>query len=444
MEPEGSSYLFNLLIMILLLFTNGFFVASEFALVSVRQTRIAQLAGEGNYQAKTVLIALKDLDRYIAAVQLGITVSSIGLGWVGEATLARLIEPIFAFLPDGYRTFATHGVAVTIAFVLITFLHVVLGELMPKSIALQYPEQTALKVAGPMKWATRILSPFIFLLNGLGNFLLKLIGIPPAHTVKTPHSTEELDMIIDASYQHGVLNETEKDILQNVFKFSDLTAKQVMVPRPDMICVPVSLSLDALKKLVYEYQYTRYPVYGEDIDDILGILHVKDIYAAMMDSKIYEIKSLLREVMLIPETVTLDNLLMEFKRAKAQIAVVVDEFGDTSGLVTLEDVIEEIFGDVQDEFDEEEEKIRPLSDTEFMINGMLRLDELNAYFDTHIDDEDMETVGGLVVKELGRIAATGDTVQIGPLEIMVTEIDGPRVVTIKVTKLPDEDMPEEE
>ncbi len=229
-----QSLLFNSLLIVFLLFANGFFVASEFALVSVRRTRLSQLAKEGNEDADIAINSVDHMDRSIAATQLGITIASIGLGWVGEATLVRFIEPVFHFLPEAARGVATHSLAVSIAFALITLMHVIIGELMPKSIALQFTEKTALVVARPMYIVSKIFAPFIFILNGIGNFLLSLLKIPPAHAGHLVHSVEELDMIINESHKEGVLNDTEKEILTNVFKFSDIQAKQVMVPRPDM------------------------------------------------------------------------------------------------------------------------------------------------------------------------------------------------------------------
>ena len=250
--------LFNLLVIASLLFLNGFFVAAEFALVGVRKTRIQQLANEGNFNAKLALDAVKNIDRYIAAVQLGITIASLGIGWVGESTLATLIHPLFSFLPGKLDTIAAHTVSVSAAFAMITVLHVVIGELMPKSIALQYPEKTTLWVAKPMFVITKVFAPLIFLLNGLGNFLLRLCRIEPANSHHMVHTTEELNMLIDASCKGGVLNEKEAEILQNVFKFSDLTAAQVMVPRTDMVCVAKDISIEELRKNEYNLNLSRY------------------------------------------------------------------------------------------------------------------------------------------------------------------------------------------
>lgn len=437
---ESGNLVFNLFLIAFLLFSNGFFVAAEFAMVKVRKTRIEQLVKEGNATAEIALEAIKDLDKFIAAVQLGVTISSIGLGWVGEGTLARIIEPIFVFLPGISQTIATHTVSVSLAFALITFLHVVLGELIPKSIALEYTEKTALIIARPMQAITWVFNPFIWLLNGFGNWLLTLMHIPHSHKSSLVHSSEELDMLVDASYNGGVLNETEKDMLHNVFKFSDLTAKQVMVPRTDMVCVPIDMSMEELNRVATENQYTRYPVYEGDIDHITGLIHVKDLYKLSIDDTTCPIERIQREIMLVPETMTMDNLVLEFKKRKGQMAIVVDEFGGTSGLITLEDVIEEIFGDVQDEFDEEEEEesdIKEIAPNTYIANAMMRTDEIAEYFNIDeeaIDDEDIDTIGGLVVKLLGRIAEVGDSVTHLGLTFIVKEIDGARITKLEIIR----------
>ncbi len=432
-----SRTLFSLAIVVILLLSNGFFVASEFALVSVRQSRILQLSKEGNATATIAIHALEHLDRYIAAVQLGITISSIGIGWVGESAIAKLIMPIFSFMPFLSKNIAAHSIAATIAFSIITLLHVVIGELMPKSIALQYPERTALFVTRPMAVITKIFTPFIFILNGLGNNLLKLMKIPPASASHLSHSAEELNLIIDASYNEGMLNETEKDMLQNVFKFSDLVAKQIMVPRPDMVAIESDATFAEVEEIVSENQYTRYPVYEEDLDHVIGILHVKDLYALRRENKEFKIQELLREPLLVPETVKMDQLVRDFKTTRNQIAIVIDEFGGTAGLITLEDVLEEIFGEVQDEFDEEEADIKQIGENEYIVNAMLRVDELEEMFELeNIDEEDVDTVAGIVVKELGRIAELNDRIVFEGLEFTVVEIDGARIMKLKIKKLP--------
>lgn len=429
------SLILNLFIITSLLLLNAFFVAAEFALVGVRKTRILQLSNEGNFDAKLALDAVKNIDRYIAAVQLGITISSLGIGWVGESTIARLIHPLFGFLPDSFESFTTHTVAITIAFALITVLHVVIGELMPKSIALQFPEGTTLFVAKPMYVVTRLFAPMIFLLNGLGNILLRMCRIEPASGHHMVHSTEELNMLIDASYKGGVLNEKETEMLQNVFKFSDLTAEQIMIPRPDMVCIPLDISQENLSKIIIENQYTRYPVYGCDLDHIVGFLHIKDIYPIIAEHKKIELSSILREAFFIPETMTIDNLAVEFQKRRFQMAIVVDEFGGTSGLVTLEDVLEEIFGEVQDEFDEEEKDVKQTGDNVYEICGKMRTDEFNEYFNVSLDDdEDVKTIGGYFVKKLGRIAAENDEVSDEFFTYRVVKTDSTRVLKLRIER----------
>lgn len=427
--------LFNLMIIIILLFVNGFFVAAEFALVGVRKTKIKQLANEGNFNAKLALDAIKNIDRYIAAVQLGITIASLGIGWVGESTLAKLLLPIFHFLPLKAEIIAAHSLAVTISFALITILHVVIGELMPKSIALQFPVGTTLWVAKPMYVVTRLFAPMIFLLNGLGNSLLRLLKIEPAPAHQTVYSTEELNMLIDASYKGGVLNQKEAEILQNVFKFSDLTAQDVMIPRPDMVCIPIDAKAEDIYKIIIDNQYTRYPIYKENIDDIVGFLHTKDLFSVMVNREEINLSSLLREKFYVPETMPIEKLAQEFQKQKFQMAIVVDEFGGTSGLVTHEDVLEEIFGEVQDEFDDEECEFSKISENEYEVCGKYRIDEFSEKFEIKLDDEDITTVGGYVVKMLGRIPITNDEVIDEYFKYTISEMESSRIVKIKIKKL---------
>lgn len=433
MDAIGS-ILFNLFIIGLLLFSNGFFVATEFAMVSVRKTRIAQLTDEGNFSARMALETLKDLDKFIAAVQLGVTISSIGLGWVGEATLAGMFKKIFSMLPLDLAGVASHTLATILAFAFVTILNVLFGELIPKSIALKYPEKISLVFAIPLRIIIKILTPATFVLNKMANLVLGLFRIKRSSTSHLAHSTEELNMLINASYNEGVLNETEKDLLNNVFKFSDLTAKQVMIPRTDMACIASDITFEELNELTSENQYTRYPVYEENLDHISGLIHIKDLYELSLKKEDFSIEKLLRPVLLVPETMTMDNLIQEFQKGHMQMAIVIDEFGGTAGLITLEDVLEEIFGEVQDEFDVEEADIREISEHTYLANAMMRLDEINEFFEIEILDEDVDTIGGLVVKLLGRLAQVGDIAQSQNLEFEVKEIDGARITKLIITK----------
>lgn len=441
-----QSILFNIFVVAVLVFANAFFVASEFALVKVRRTRLEQLSNEGNKNAKIALGILNNMNDMLAAMQLGITIASIALGWVGEATVVKIIEHIMTLFPTLSPSINLHTIAVPIAFAFVTFLHVLLGEQVPKCMAIQHAEKFALFCARPIKLLEVIFKPFVWVLATCNDKLLKMFSIDSSQS-SLVHSTEELDMIVDASFNQGVLNETEAEMLHNMFKFSDLTAKQIMVPRTDMMCIDKDdITHEELNKITLENQYTRYPVYEENIDRILGFIHVKDLYGSILKGEEFNLDNLIRPLMLIPETITLDNLMIEFKKRHGQMAIVVDEYGGTSGLITLEDVLEEIIGEVQDEFDTEEEvDIKEVATNTYVANAMVRVDELAEFFDIKEEDfdfEDIETIGGLVVKFLGRIAQVGDVVEVKEqgLTFTVQKVDGARVTRIVVMKTSSEEV----
>jgi CBS domain containing-hemolysin-like protein len=426
----------NIFIIAFLLFVNGFFVSAEFALVKVRKTRLEQLCNDGNRQAKIALKLVNNVNQMLAAAQLGVTIASIALGWVAEATMVQLVEPLVRAIP--YGNIASHAVAMPLSFILVTYFHVLLGEQLPKCLALKHTDNLALIIASPMNLFITLFKPFVWILQVSGDMILKIFHADIADA-SLVHSTEELDMLVDASYNEGVLNETEAEMLHNMFKFSDLMAKQVMIPRTDMICVPEDISYEDINKLALENGYTRYPVYEkENIDKIIGFIHVKDLYSIAMTKEEYSLEALLRPIILVPETMTLDNLMKEFKKQHIQMAVVVDEFGGTSGLITLEDVLEEIIGEVQDEFDEEEEiDIKQIAENTYIANAMMRMDELAEFFGFNADileEDDVETIGGLVVKLLGRIADINDTVSYKGLTFTVKEVDGARITQLEIIK----------
>ena len=436
-ESSLGTIVFNWIIVFLLLLVNAFFVAAEFAIVRARKAKIEQLTKDGNVDAKLALKALEDMNFFIAAVQVGVTIASIGIGWFGSPTIEKMMAPLINHFPSAQAYLVP--LTAVIAFVVITFMHVVIGEQVPKCIALQYPERISLYVAKPMDIFMTISKPFVWCLNKACNLILHVFKIPVS-SARVVHTIEDLDLLVDTSYDEGVLNETEKDMLHNMFKFSDLTAREVMIPRTDMICVPIDMSLDELNKIATENQYTRYPVYDGDIDHITGLIHVKDLYSLAIKDQVCPIKAIQRKIMLVPETITMDNLVLEFKKRKGQMAIVVDEFGGTSGLVTLEDVIEEIFGDVQDEFDVEEEEtdeVKEVAPNTYIANSMMRLDEFAEFFginEKEIDDDDIDTIGGLVVKLLGRIAEVNDTAEFNNLTFVVKEVDGARITKLEIIK----------
>ena len=435
----AQSIYFNLFIVILLIFTNSFFVTSEFAMVRARKTRLEQLACEGSSGAKLALEITENINEMLAAAQLGVTFASIGLGWIGAKTIAGILHSILAVLLPIFNETSYLWVSVPLAFILITYFEVLLGEQIPKCIAIRKAEKIAPVIAYPMWVVMVIFRPLVWLLARCSDTIIEFFKLNQEEN-QLVHITEELDMLVDASYNEGELNETEAEMLHNMFNFSDLTAKQVMTPRTDMMCIETVMPIDEIKKFTAENQYTRYPVFEENIDKILGFVHVKDLYTTFLENKDVQLSDIIRPIMLIPETMTLDNLVIEFRKRKSQIGIVVDEFGGTSGLVTLEDVIEEIVGEVQDEFDEDEEiDIREVAPNTYVANAMMRIDEIAEFFnieENQFDFEDIETIGGLFVKLLGKIAQVGDSVEIEEqgLKFTVQKVDGARITRLVIQK----------
>jgi CBS domain containing-hemolysin-like protein len=433
----------GLVAIVVLVLANGFFVAAEFSLVSVRPTRVEELVRGGRSGAAAVKHAIKDTDRFIAATQLGITLASLGLGWIGEPALAHLIEPLLAFLPGEIAGEAAHVVAGTvIAFSIITFLHVIVGELMPKSIALMNPERTALFVARPTLVAETLFRPFIWLLNGTGNFLLRLIRVrPAAHGAL--HSIEELKMIAEASEQGGLIESDEREMIHAVFDLRDTSARQLMVPRMEMVTVDATATLEEALDVAAHSSLTKFPVYENDPDHVVGVLHVKDVVRVIHESIEQDagkaalaqpVREIMRPALFVPETVRVDDLIAQMRRQKQHMAILLDEFGGTAGLVTLEDLVEELFGDVQDEFTVEEPDIQPRPDGTFSVSGLTPIEDVNDVLGLNLVDENSDTIAGYVLSRLGRIPAAGDALQADGLHFRIERMDGLRIERITIHK----------
>ena len=433
---------FGLIAIVVLVLANGFFVAAEFSLVSVRPTRVEELVRGGTPGAAAVKHAIKDTDRFIAATQLGITLASLGLGWIGEPALAHVIEPVLAFLPGEIAGQAAHVVAGTaIAFAIITFMHVIVGELMPKSIALTNPERTALFIAGPTLIAETIFRPFIWLMNGTGNFLLRLLHVRPASAHETLHSIEELKMIAEASEQGGLIEPDEREMIHAVFDLRDTSARQVMVPRTEMVTVDATATLEEALDVAAHSSLTKFPVYENDPDHVVGVLHVKDVVRAMHEfierdagkaALAQPVREIMREALFVPETVRVDDLIARMRRQKQHMAILLDEFGGTAGLVTLEDLVEELFGDVQDEFTVEEPELVPRADGSVSVSGLMLIEDVNDALRLNLVDENSDTIAGYVLSRLGRIPATGDALQADGLHFRVERMDGLRIERIGI------------
>ena len=434
--------LLKLAALVVLVAANAFFVAAEFALVSVRRTRIEELVAQGSEAAKWVQKATQDPDRFIAATQLGITLASLGLGWLGEPALAHLLEPIVALVPSSIRSGVSHGLAAAIAFGAITFLHVVVGELMPKSIALQNPERTSLIVAQPTVWTERIFKPVIWVLNGAGNGLLRLVGVRPATAREMVHSVEELKMLVSASAEGGVVEAEEQDMLHAVLDLSETPVRQVMVPRTEMVAIPASATLDEMTAFALEHSFARFPVYQGNLDEVLGVVHLRDIVHAGHSSGGGNVtaRNLMREAIFVPETVGLTTVLRHFRSRRQHLAIVLDEYGGTAGVVTLSDLLEEIVGEVSDEFDTGP-AIEPLPDGSALVDGLASIDEINEFFRLNLSDPYYDSIAGFVLGRLGRSPQLGDTVVANGIRFRVDALDGRRIARISLTPTPPQGEP---
>ena len=439
MEDSLTNALLQLLAVALLVAANGFFVAAEFSLVSVRRTRIAELVASGNVSAVAVQKAISNPDRVIAATQLGITIASLGLGWIGEPALTYWLYPLVQLFPADIQPDVSHSIAAGFSFAIITFLHVVVGELAPKSIALQDPERTSLVVARPTLWTEWVFKPVIMLLNGTGNALLKLVGVKPATGHELVHSVAELKMLVTASAEGGVVEEDESEMLHAIFDFGELLVRQVMIPRTEVVAVEADMPLEEVTKLVTENPYTKLPVYEENLDQILGILHVKDLLRLITQKGEHNgtARSLVRDTLYVPETLSVNHLLHQFRDNSQHIAIVLDEYGGTAGLVTLEDLLEEIVGEVHDPFEDETPEIQVLPDGTTLIDGLMLIEEVNEHLGLNLIDPHYDTIAGYVMGKLGRVPKTGDVIESGGVRIKVEAMDGLRISRLQLTRVKD-------
>ncbi len=438
MSSLWLSILTGLLGVLFFVLLNAFFVAAEFGLVSVRRTRVEELATQGHPTALIVRRALDDPDRFIAATQLGITIASLALGWIGEPALAHLFVPLLRSLPASWVGATAHSIAAAIAFICITFLHVVAGELAPKSIALQNPERTAFLVARPMHVVFQIFRPAIWALNGAGNGLLRLLGIRPASGHERVHSVQELKMLIEASQEEGVLEAEEEQMLRAVFDLRSSRAAEVMVPRTEMVCVPADATVEELADLAERTALTKFPVFEDDLDHIVGVVYLKDLLRPIRACRSdLTARALMREALFLPETVSVADLLAHFRRARQHIAILVDEYGGTAGLVTLEDLLEEIVGDIGDLFEPPIPQVQRLPDGSVLLDGLMTIDEANEALHLRLSDPFYTTVGGLVMGRLDRVPTVGDEVVLEDgRRLRVEEMDGLRVARVRLTPPP--------
>ena len=413
----------RILAILLLVLGNAVFVAAEYALVTGRRTRLEPEAEAGSRRARAALELMDHPVRFISTVQIGITVFGIALGAVGQPLLTDYFDP-----------WLSYGISYALAFVILTYLSVMLGELVPKAIALQRAEKIAKMVAYPLGILQRIVSPFVWLLQVSADAVTRLFGVSPAPAGELAHTEEDIRHIVAGAEDAGVIATTEEEMLYKVFDFADKEVHEVMVPRPEVVAISVSMPTEEALAALLASPYTRYPVYRESLDEIVGILHVRDLFSALHDRGIVqvELEELLRPAYIVPETKDLAALLAEFRSKNQHMAIVVDEYGAMQGIVTLEDLLEEIVGEIEDEFDLPDESVERLDDRRIRIDGTFPIDDFNEQFGTAIEIEDYHTMAGIVFGELGRAPEVGDEVEIDGVTLRVVEVEGSRIQRLEV------------
>ena len=434
---DGLSILWNLIVVIFLVLLNAFFVAAEFALVRVRSSRLSELAATGNSRAKVAQHVSSKLDAYLSACQLGITLASLGLGWVGEPAVADLIvQPFMHWV--GAPEYLVHPVSLGVAFAVITFLHIVLGELAPKSIAIFRAEATSLWLSAPLLWFYRLMYPIIWLLNGAANTILRWMGIEAASEHEASHTEEEIRILMKESQKGGHIDENELTLVENIFEFSERLAREVMIPRTVVECLYADLSFEENLTSVMETRHTRYPVVMEEKDNVLGFILSSDIYNAALtapDRSLVKLEPMIRPVPHIPESMEISQVLKVMQRERVHMAVVVDEYGGMAGIVAMEDILEEIVGDIHDEWQEERPEVE-VFDTYTSVDGRFLLDKLNDLFRLDIEDEEIDTVAGWVYQQLEEKPRVGMQVFYEGIRFEIAELDNLRIERVTIHALP--------
>jgi CBS domain containing-hemolysin-like protein len=415
-----------LLLALLFIIANGFFVAAEFAIIKVRPTQLAEMAAEGSTRARMARRIAKKLDSYLSATQLGVTLASLALGWVGEPAFEHLIEPQLAFL-GVYKVSVAHTIAASIAFIVISSLHIIFGELGPKYLAIDKSLGTALWSAHLLRAFYVLMFPIIWMLNRSTNAILRLVGIKPASDNDMAHSQEELRLILAHSEKAGILSEENREIIEGVFQFSKRTARQIMVPRTDVSVLSTTRSIEENLEFIRTTRHTRYPLCDGTLDQTIGLIHVKDLFLAQLRGPGRTLMELKREVLFVPENSTVEALLSQFIEHKTHMAIVIDEYGGASGIVSLENITEELFGQIQDEFDRERPEIEPLGNGRYRVRGDYLIEDLADRLKVDVGEPAEETIGGYVAARLGREVVPGDRTQLGDLSIEVLDAERFRV-----------------
>ena len=440
MDP--ASIIFNVFFILFLVLLNGFFVAAEFAMVKVRSSRIETLLHEGNTRARFAKKLVEHLDEYLSACQLGITLASLGLGWIGEPAIADMIEPVMVGL--GFSTQMVHAVSFALAFSIITALHIILGELAPKSLAIQKADSVTLWTSVPLIGFYKLMYPFIWILNTIANWILQAVGIQTANEHEAAHTEEEIRILMEESHKQGYINKTELTFVDNIFEFAERNAREVMIPRTDMVCLYAEDSFAVNLDKAIEEQLTRYPVCDPDKDNIIGFVHIKDLLRAVAKEKNPDLRALVREIMAIPESMPISDLLKRLQKDRAQVAIVVDEYGGTAGLVTIEDILEEIVGEIQDEFDEERPLVETRGEHTYSVDGRMLIETVSEMIGIPLESNDFDTIGGWVYSMVEIEPVVGQKVLYNQYEFIIEEVDHVRINRVLIRKLPQHEQLEPE
>jgi CBS domain containing-hemolysin-like protein len=427
----------RLLAIILLVLLNAFFVGAEFALVRSRRTRLEAMVRSGDRLARFAVRASSNISRILSASQLGVTLASLGLGWVAESTVGEVFESLFANLPFAIEISMRLTLAATVALIIVTYLHVVFGELVPKAAALNHPEALARWLAPPLLFFAWVTTPFTFFLNKSSLVILHTLGQEKAGSEEAVHSPEEIRLLVEQSQESGQMQAHDADLIDAVFEFSEKNAREVMTPRTELVALPVEATLSEVLEVVQESGLSRYPIYDESIDNIIGVVLAKDLLkllAPRANTEAFDLPSIMRPVHVIPGSREVEEVLADFKRLKEHMAVVLDEYGGTAGVVTMEDLLEEIVGEILDEYDTPEDAEAPLHTRagETLVPGSTHIGELNEHFGLTVPDEDYTTIGGYVFGVLGRLPVIGDRVIAGGGIFTVREMTGRRIESLSV------------
>ena len=431
-----SQIIGNLIFIFLLVFANGFFVAAEFAIVKVRITQISEQVKRGRRVATLAHHILEHLDSYLSACQLGITFTSLGLGWVGEPMLAEMFRQ--PFMAMGIMSDQIlHLVSFILGFGLLTFLHIVLGEQAPKMLAIQKAETATLLVSFPLQLFYRIFKPAIWVLNKSSNGVLKLLGFNPVSPNELVHSAEELEMMVDEGARTGVLTKTEQELISSIFEFSNTTAKEIMIPRTDVIAIKFDTPREKLIQIVTEEGYSRMPVYKDSIDNIVGLIYTKDLISLLEHRDLIVLQDIIRPPYFVPDAIKISKLMKELQERKMHMAVVIDEFGGTQGIVTMEDILEEIVGEIHDEYDEVLKDVEQSTDGVALVNARMNIKDFNEKFEVEIpDDPEYETMNGFLSKITGHIPELNEEISYNNLQFTVVKKSQRRIRQMRVKKLP--------